>query len=575
MDKWGIARELSAIADYLEISDSNPFKSAAFRKAARAVEGLSGDVAALVRSGEIRNVQGIGKATGAVIEDIMSTGRSSYLEELKSQFPPGVLELMEVPGLGAKKIGELHAKLGISSVTDLEAACRAGRLATLKGFGKKTEEKILEGIAFLQTTEARVLLPTAIEISERLAARLRELDGVTDAVICGQVRRRLEVVDRIAICVIARRPGVVIDTIREHALLEGAEVVPGVMVRGSGPGSLPVEVQVVTPKDAPSAVFALTGSAEFLEAFARRASKKKLTLDGIAMLRDGETFTPADERAIFAAAGVAFVEPELREGGVTLAARSRRTLVDASHLRGTFHMHTTYSDGRATLREMLDAAHERGLSYAGISDHSKAAAYAGGLTEERLNEQQADIERERASSKDLTIFRGTEADILQDGSIDYGHKTLEQFDFVVASVHSRFKLDRDAMTDRIVRALTDPFVTFLGHMTGRLLLSRPGYDLDFDRIFETAAKHGVIIEINGSPQRLDIDWRLIPRAASLGVLFAINPDAHSTREMGYLDNGTWVARKGGLEPEQIFNTRPVEEVADYLRARRKRAIAAS
>jgi DNA polymerase (family 10) len=224
---------------------------------------------------------------------------------------------------------------------------------------------------------------------------------------------------------------------------------------------------------------------------------------------------------------------------------------------------------------MLDAARERGLSYAGISDHSKAAAYAGGLTEERLNEQHADIERERAVSKGLTIFRGTEADILQDGAIDYGPATLARFDFVVASVHSRFRLDRDAMTERIVRALTDPFVTFLGHMTGRLLLSRPGYDLDFDRIFETAAKHGVIIEINGSPQRLDIDWRLIPRAASLGVLFAINPDAHSTREMGYLDNGTWVARKGGLAPGQIFNTRSAEEVADYLRARRERAIAAS
>jgi DNA polymerase (family 10) len=375
--------------------------------------------------------------------------------------------------------------------------------------------------------------------------------------------------------VIAGKPGGVVDAIREHAILEAAEVGPEAVVRGSGPGSLPIELHVVTPKEAPAAIFALTGSAEFLEAFARRASKKKLTLEGTAILRDGKSLQPPDERAVFAAASVGYIAPELREAGDTLTAKRRQALVDVSHLRGTFHMHTTYSDGRATLREMLDAARVRGLSYAGISDHSKAAAYAGGLTEERLNEQQADIERERASSKELTIFRGTEADILQDGSIDYGHKTLERFDFVVASVHSRFKLDRDAMTERIVRALTDPFVTFLGHMTGRLLLSRPGYDLDFDRIFETAAKHGVIIEINGSPQRLDIDWRLIPRAASLGVLFAINPDAHSTREMGYLDNGTWVARKGGLAPEQIFNTRPVGEVADYLRARRKRAIAAS
>jgi len=262
------------------------------------------------------------------------------------------------------------------------------------------------------------------------------------------------------------------------------------------------------------------------------------------------------------------VAPERREDGDDLKLKKPRPLVELAELRGTFHVHTTYSDGRNTLAEMLNAARERGFDYLGLSDHSKAAAYAGGLTEERLKIQKAELEKLKPSVAPMRVFRGTEADILPDGSIDYGAKTLAQFDFVVASVHSRFSMTKDEMTERMLRALDDPHVTFLGHMTGRKLLGRDGYTFDYDRIFERAGERGVIIEINGNPNRLDIDWRLIRRALDRGVRFSIHPDAHSIREYGALMTGAWVARKAGLSAREIFNTKPVEEIEEYLAARR-------
>jgi len=277
------------------------------------------------------------------------------------------------------------------------------------------------------------------------------------------------------------------------------------------------------------------------------------------------------EDDVFKNAGVAYVEPERRETADDLKRKRRRKLVDVGDLRGTFHVHTTFSDGRNTVFEMLDAARARGFEYVGLSDHSKAAYYAGGLTEARLVEQQAEIDAQRPRVAPLRVFRGTEADILPDGTMDYSDTgALDQFDFVVASVHSRFNMDKDAMTERILRALDDTRVTFLGHLTGRLLLSRDGYTMDFDKVFERAGERGVMIEINGNPHRLDLDWRLIQRALDRGVTFSINPDVHSTREYNALVSVTWVARKGGLSPKEIFNTRDADEVAEHFSARKLR-----
>ncbi|HKR65984.1 MAG TPA: PHP domain-containing protein, partial [Thermoanaerobaculia bacterium] len=271
---------------------------------------------------------------------------------------------------------------------------------------------------------------------------------------------------------------------------------------------------------------------------------------------------------------IPFIEPERRESADDLKSRKRTKLVDVSDLRGTFHVHTTFSDGRNSVQEMLAAAHSRGWEYVGISDHSVVAYYAGGLTEDGLRAQHAEIAREEKSVAPMRVFRGTEADILPNGTMDYGARILSKFDFVVASVHSNFTMDRDEMTERMLRAMDDPHVTFIGHLTGRKLLARAGYQVDYDRIFDKAGERGIMIEINGNPNRLDVDWRHVRNALDRGVVFSIHPDAHSISEYNAVITGTWVARKAGLSPKYIFNTRSVEEVAEFFAGRRNKLGAA-
>lgn len=548
MDKFTISRTLDEISRYIELSETNPFRARAFEKAARAVENLDDDDVALVSSGAIYDVSGIGKGTGQVIEEIVRTGKSRYLEELRAQFPPGIFELLRVPRLGLRKIGQLYSELGIASLDDLEEAARSGRVADVKGFGAKTAKQILEGIAFARMRESRFLLPVGIEVGEWFRERLADVDEVDDAEISGSVRRRLEVIRNVNIVVVTKQRDRVVA--RLASLVADVERLDDSTYRGIARGEMEVLFHLAAPGELGAVLLRTTGSAEFVEAF-------------------GEIPKAKSERDVFRRAGVPFVEPERRETADELRRKKRMKLVAPADLRGTFHVHTTYSDGRNTVLEMLIAARERGWDYVGISDHSKAAYYAGGLTEERLREQHADIARHEKSVAPMRVFRGTEADILNDGTIDYGAKVLSKFDFVIASVHSNFKMDEERMTERILTAMDDPHVTFLGHLTGRLLLSREGYSIDYDRIFDKAAERGVMIEINGNPRRLDVDWRYLRRAADRGVIFGIHPDAHSIGEYNALITGTWVARKGGLGPKQIFNTRSAEEVAEFFLTRRE------
>jgi DNA polymerase (family 10) len=550
MDKWEVARALDEISSYVELSETNRFKATAYERAAKAVTALDRDLAELVASGEIYNVSGIGKATGAVIEELLRTGQSSYLEELRKQFPAGIFDLLRVPKLGLRKIGLLHSELGVGSLDELEAACRSGRVAKLKGFGEKTQQKILEGVAYARKRQTHFLLPYGLQVGESIRERLAQVADIEDAEISGAVRRRLEVIEKVEIVVASSNPARVMDTLRNF--VDRFEEIDAHTARGFERGEMEVIFHVVTPDAFAARLFETTGSPEFVAAFYERGGKPPAT--------------KRDEAKLIA--------PERRESADDLKVKKKRQLVRLDDIRGTYHVHTTYSDGRNTVAEMLGAARERGYEYVGISDHSKSAYYAGGLNEERLKEQQAEIAREGRRVKPMRVFRGTEADILADGSIDYDRDTLATFDFVIASVHSRFAMPKDEMTERIVRAIQDPHVTFLGHLTGRLLLSRDGYTMEFDRVFEEAGKRGVMIEINGNPNRLDIDWRLIGRALDRGVLFSIHPDAHSIREYNAMMTGTWVARKAGLSPKEIFNTLPADAVAAHLQARRKRTGAA-
>ncbi len=548
MDKFTVARMLDEISRYIELSDPNPFKARAFEKAARAVENLEEDIVAVVESGGLKDVSGVGKATGQVIEEIVRTGTSPYLEELRAQYPPGIFELLRVPHLGLKKIGVVYSELGVASIDQLEEAARSGALNKLKGFGAKTTEQILKGVAFARMRESQFLLPVGIEVGELIRERLADFDEIEDAEVSGSVRRRLEVIRNVNIVVATKKPDAVVARLAD--LVADIEQLDDTTYRGMARGEVPVLFHLAAPGEFGSVLLRTTGSEEFVEAFGKIAKAKS-------------------ESDVFKKADIAYVEPERREHAEDLQRKTRRKLVELANLRGTFHVHTTFSDGRNSMQEMLSAAHQRGWEYVGISDHSPTAFYAGGLSPERLKEQHAEIRRHERDVAPMKVFRGTEADILQDGTMDYGPKILSKLDFVIASVHSNFKMEKDEMTERILHAMDDPNVTFIGHLTGRKLLAREGYTVEYERIFEKAGQRGVMIEINGNPNRLDLDWRHIHRAVDHGVTFSINPDAHSIGEYNAVITGTWVARKGGLSAKHIFNTKTVDEVTEFFASRRE------
>lgn len=579
VDKKRAAAILREIAALLELEGANQFKVRAYEEAADAVSCMEGDLAESLETGAIAQVKGVGKTLRSELETLVRTGSIPVHAELAAKYPDSVLEMLDVPGLGPKKVKAVFEELGIAGIDALEEAGKLGRLASLKGFGAKTQDKILRNIVFYRANKGKHLYARVAGLAEQLRERLCALPAVAQCELAGSIRRRREVVKDIDLVVASDRPEAVMDAFA--ALPEVVEVV------GKGPtktsvrldGGIGVDLRVVTAEQFPFALLHFTGSAEHNTLLRARARTMGLKLNEYGLFRADESLVPcADEEAVYEVLGLAWIPPELREGlGWEIEAAAGQAvpdLVGPGDIRGVFHNHTTDSDGYASLDQMIEAARRLGLQYIGISDHSRVAGYAHGLDDARLKAQHARIDEinQQLAGSGFRVLKGIEADILKDGGVDMAPETLAACDFVIASIHSRHGENRDEMTQRICRALGSPFVTMLGHISGRLLLEREPYELDYERIFGVAAENGVLIEINGNPDRLELDWRHLQRAKAMGVRFSINPDAHSTEAISHVFYGVNVARKGGLEGADILNTRPLPEILEYLAARKTKLL---
>jgi DNA polymerase (family 10) len=577
MDSRSAAHTLTRIAEYLELNGESRFKSRAYLQAARAVQALdSDDLGPMLRAGELADVAGLGPATLDVLLELVNEGDSSLLDRLRESTPEGLLEMMRVPGLGPAKIHQIHAGLDVDTLQALEEAARDGRLATLRGFGPKTAAKVLKGIAFLRQSDALVLHPHAAAEAARLVSAIREHPDVIRAEVAGALRRCAEVVRSVVIVAgCGGSPSRVAASVTHW---------PGVTdVVGGGGRSVQVrfvdgtllELRCVPLADFPVALWRATGTDRHVAAVSERAADRELIFVGD-QLRDGagDAIPFSDEAALYRRLDLDYIAPELREGLGEVEAAGEGTLprlIEQSDIRGVLHAHSHFSDGESTIEEMANAARARGWSYLGVTDHSQSAFYAGGLSPDAILRQHEEIDRLNASFTDFRVLKGIEADILPCGRVDYDGQTLDRFDYVIGSVHSRFGMNEAQMTERVLKALDDPHLTVVGHPTGRLLLTREGYAIDMHAVIERAAECGVAIELNADPHRLDLDWRLCRVARDRGVTIEIGPDAHSVHGLDNMRLGVSIARKGWLAATDVLNAGSADDVLAFAARRRSGA----
>jgi DNA polymerase (family 10) len=583
MDKDQVASVLAEIGTLLELQGENPFRVNAYLNGARAVQQMEEDLGTVVREGRLTAIPGIGDTLRDKITTLVTTGKLPFYDDLKKKVPAGLLEMMRIPGLGPKKVKALHDQLGIDTLDKLKEACEDGRVAGLRGFGAKTQQKVLEGLQFLSEMGDRVRLDQALRVADGLVEGLRDFPGVERLEVCGSIRRRKETIKDIDILVssdadplpIMERfvslPGVV--QVTGQGTTKSSVVVQKVMPSGQRI-TMNADLRVVSTGQFPFALHYFTGSKEHAKAMRVKAIQHDLKLNEYELAGAGRSVQCKDEADIFRALGMDYIAPELREETGEMDAAEKHTLpnlIEHGDICGLFHNHTEASDGANTLEEMARAAKELGLSYLGIADHSQSLGVANGLQPERLLKQIEEIDALNKRLKGIKLFKGSEVDILGDGSLDYDDEILSQLDYVVASVHTLFGMSRQEMTDRIVRAVRHPRVTMLGHATGRLLLKREGYQVDLEAVLQAAAESGCLIEINADPHRLDLDWIHCKRARAMGVMLVINPDAHSTGGLLNYHYGVDVARRGWLEKQHVFNTRTTAEVTRWLADRKKKA----
>ena len=580
MNKDEIIGVFENIARLLELKGENPFKIRAYLHASKALEILAEPLEKLIAEERLVAVDGIGKATAEKIATLSTTGRLDYYNDLRDEFPPDILTLFDIQGLGGKKIKALWDSLKIHSVTSLERACKDGRVATLPGFGEKTATNILKAIEHMRSHAGEFRFGDIAALAGSLLEDLRTHPEVGQAQIAGSFRRKKEIVRDLDFLVSTKKPEAVMEFFTTHPLVEN------ILAHGATKSSvilkngIQCDLRAVTAAEFPFALNYFTGSKEHNVRMRSRALSRGWSLNeyrfSAAEGRELREPLPEiqEEADIYRALDLDPIEPELRENHGEIEAAEKHALprlIEWSNLRGAFHNHTTESDGRSSLEDMVAAAKELGLEYLGIADHSKASFQANGLDEKRLAAQVARIAEINATEKDIHIFAGTECDILKEGSLDFSDEILASLDYVVASIHSSFTMPAAEMTKRIIRAIENPHITMLAHPTGRLLLGREPYQLDIPAILDAAAATGTFIELNANPRRLDLDWRWWQMAKEKGVKCVINPDAHSTAGLQDLIFGIGIARKGWLTKDDVLNTLPLAQVRTALQAKRARS----
>jgi DNA polymerase (family 10) len=550
-DTQTVARLLREYAQRTALRGGNPYRAKAYSRAADSLAALAIPLHVLIEEDRLTEMPGVGEAIADIITKLHRSGTHPSLEKLRREIPAGVLEMLTVPGLRPEKVLRLHKDLGISSLAELEAAAKDDRIRKAKGLGASLQAKILQNLAIARSGEGRLHLHRAAALLEHAKASLAKArPDLKHVTVAGDFRRGCELVADLAIVAEASRP--------EDAT--------------APPDSSGLKVHLTDGKHFGAALLHATGSAEHLDQLRSLAGRLGMTLraDG---LRKGRRLVAAKEEDIYEALGLPFIEPELREGRgeIERALKGKLPkLVTDRHLHGILHCHTDASDGTETLETMANATRERSFQYFGVADHSQSAHYAGGLSLERIEEQHREADRlNRKFGKDFRILKGIESDVLADGSLDYPDDVLERFDFVVASIHGRFKLDRKAQTERLMRAVANHHTTILGHMTGRQLQRRPGCDIDVEKVLRACAKNDVAVEINAHPWRLDLDWRWHQAALDFGCMMSINPDAHSIRELDHMHWGVEMARKGGVPAGRVLNAMTLAEITRYLRQKRR------
>jgi DNA polymerase (family X) len=548
-----VAEMLREYGRRLSLAGGNPYRARAYMRAADSLAALGEPLEELIAGDRLTEIPGVGDTIAAIVTTMHRTGTYPKLEEMRKELQAGVLEMLVVPGLHPNKVLKIHRDLGVTSLAELEEAARSDRIAKTKGLGASLQTKILQNIEIAKSGERRLHMNRADALLRHAAERLERVEGIKRVVASGDLRRGCELIGRLALV----------------AEAEAATNASALSVSGSE-----LEVYVSDARHFGARLLEATGSATHLETLRAFAKRKGYRLDARGLWKARKLIAGANEEAIYDALGLQFIPPELREGDDEIALAETGQipdLVSDEDIRGILHAHTDASDGVDTLADMVEAVRSWGYEYFGVADHSRSAHYAGGLSVAQITAQHKAIDRlNKKFGKPFQIFKGIESDILADGSLDYPDDVLARFDFVVASVHSRFRLDPKEQTRRMVTAVANPYTTILGHMTGRQLLRRPGYELDVEAVLKACARHGVAVEINANPWRLDLDWRWHRRALELGCMLSINPDAHSIDEIDLTHWGVEMARKGSVPAERVVNCMSLAEFRRYLGKRKKR-----